>query len=56
MASSYKQSEQESEEEGKGSAMAALMRSTDEGTEANCEIVRDVTESQRTKKRNSSKV
>ena len=50
MAYSYQQSEQESEEEEKDSAMAALMRSTDEGTEANCEIVRDVTESQRTKK------
>ena len=33
------------------SAMAALMRRTDEETEKNCKLVRDVTESQRKSKK-----
>ena len=40
MASSYQLLWQESEEE--DSAMAALMRSTDEEIEADCRLVRDV--------------
>ena len=48
---------QESEEEEKDGAMAALMRSTDEKTETICKLVRDVIESQRkSKKRKSSRV
>ena len=54
-----KQQGQENEEEEKeeDSAMATLMRSTDDEIETNCKLVRDVIESQREqKKRNSSKV
>ena len=53
MASSYQptgqESEEEEEEEG-DSAMTALMRSTGEETEPNCRLVRDVIESQKTKR------
>ena len=51
MASSYQQPGQESEKEEEDSAMAALMRSTDEDIEINCKLVRDVIESQREQKR-----
>ena len=52
MASSYQQqSGQESEEEEEDNAMAALMRSTDEETDINCKLFRDVIESQREQKR-----
>ena len=47
--SSYQQPGQESEEEEEGSAMAALMRSTDEETETNCKLARE------SKKRESKK-
>ena len=47
MASSYQQPGQENEE---GSAMAALMRSTDDEIETNCRLVRDVIESQKEQK------
>ena len=44
VASSYQQPGQESgEEEEEDSAMAVLMRSTDEEIEKNCKLVRDVT-------------
>ena len=41
--------------EEEGSAMAALMRNTDEEIETNCKLIRDVIESQRGQKRNSPK-
>ena len=47
MASSYQKPGQENEDEDEDSAMSALMRSTDEKTENNCKVVRDVIESQR---------
>ena len=49
MASSYQLLRQESEEE-EDSAMAALMRSTDEEIEANCRQVREVIARQKTKR------
>ena len=42
-------SEQKSDEE-EDSAMAAFMKSTDEETETNCRLVRDVIESQKEQK------
>ena len=50
MASSYQQTRQEREEE-EDSEMAVLMRNTDEETETNSKLVRDVIESQREQKR-----
>ena len=50
MASSYQQPGQENEEE-EGSAMAALMRSTDEEIKINNKLVRYVIESQRVKQK-----
>ena len=50
MASSYQLPGLDNEEEEEDSAMAALMRSTDEEIEANCKLVRDVIESQKAKR------
>ena len=50
--SSYQQPKQESESEEEGdSAMAALMRSTDEEIETNCKLIRDVIEKSECKKK-----
>ena len=49
MASSYQLLRPESEEE-EDSAMAALMRSTDEGIETNCKLVREVIARQKEKR------
>ena len=54
MASSYQLPGQESEEE-EGSAMAALMRSTDKEIEESCRLVRDVIARQKTKRETTLK-
>ena len=50
MASSYQLTGLESEEEEEDSAMAALMRSTDEEIEKNCKHVREVIARQKAKR------
>ena len=53
MASSYQtiRNKRVKKEEEEDSAMAVLMRSTDEEIEKNCKLARDVTESQRESKK-----
>ena len=51
MASSYQQTRTRVVDDDEDSAMAALMRSTDEEIETNCKLVREVTEIQREQKR-----
>ena len=55
MASSYQQPRQESEEK-EDNTMLLIKAATDEETETNCKLVRDVIESQIEKRKNSSKV